>query len=258
MFALIARERDLLASLDLSSVRLVTIGSAPLTDALIARVQDIFPGAVVQNGYGTTEAGPSVFGPHPDGVPRPPLSLGYPLSDIQLQLSGGTSDDEGVLMLRTPALMPGYLNLPAVTAQRVRDGWYDTGDVMRRGEHGFFYFVGRADDMFICGGENLYPGEIEKLLERHPAVAQAAVVPAPDEIKGEIPVAFVVLAPGQQATAEEIRAHALRHGPAFAHPRAVVFVDAIPGATTHKVDRSALRDAAIAAAAARDRSVELR
>ena len=121
----------------------------------------------VENGFGTTEAGPAVFGPHPDGLPRPPLSLGYPLADIGCKLIDGDSDDQGILALRTPALMHGYLNQPQATASRMRDGWYVTGDVMRKDANGFYFFVGRADDMFVCGGENIYPGEVEKLLERH-------------------------------------------------------------------------------------------
>lgn len=258
MFALIAREQDLLARLDLDSVRMVTIGSAPLTDALLERVQAIFPRAVVQNGYGTTEAGPSVFGPHPEGRERPPLALGVPFRDIGWRLTGGASANDGVLHLQTPALMRGYVHLDGVTAERVRDGWYDTGDVMRRDADGFFYFVGRADDMFVCGGENVYPLEVEKLLERHPAVGQAAVVAVPDEIKGEIPIAFVVLAPGggHSVDEEELRAFTLREGPAYSHPRAIVFVSAIPVASTHKVDRAALRDQAVAAARTRRREVK--
>src|SRR5215467_15608519 len=100
--------------------------------------------------------------------------------------------------------MKGYLNLPEQTSQKLQDGWYDTGDIMRHDAAGFFYFVGRADEMFICGGENVYPGEVEKLLEGHPDVAQAAVVPAPDDIKGEIPVAFVVLRAGASPTESEL------------------------------------------------------
>ena len=136
--------------------------------------------------------------------------------------------------------MPGYLNLDRVTAERVRDGWYTTGDLMRRDVDGFFYFIGRADDMFVCGGENVYPGEVEGMLERHPGVAQAAVVPVPDEIKGQIPVAFVVATPGQAISEAELRRYALDHGPAYAHPRAVVVVPEIPVAGTHKVDRHRL------------------
>ncbi|MHB1329450.1 MAG: class I adenylate-forming enzyme family protein [Gemmatimonadales bacterium] len=240
MFALIARERDLLAKYDFGQVRQVMIGSAPLTDALLAQVQAIFPNAVIGNSYGTTEAGPCPFGPHPGGLARPPLSLGHPWHDVEWRLTGGSSSDEGIFELRSPALMPGYLNLDQVTAERVRDGWYATGDLMRRDADGFFYFVGRADDMFVCGGENIYPGEVEKLLERHPDVAQAAVVPVPDEIKGQIPVAFIVSTPGRTPAEDDIKRYTLEHGPAYAHPRAVIFADEIPVAGTHKVDRQHL------------------
>jgi acyl-CoA synthetase (AMP-forming)/AMP-acid ligase II len=240
MYALMVRERELIERLDLSCVRDVTIGSAPLTDALLAQVHRLFPNAEVENGFGTTEAGPAVFGPHPDGLPRPPLSLGYPLSDIGCKLIDGDSEDYGILALRTPALMHGYLNQPQATASRLRDGWYVTGDVMRRDSNGFYFFVGRADDMFVCGGENVYPGEIEKLLERHAGVAQAIVVPAPDDIKGQIPVAFIVPRPGAAPTAEDIKQYTLREGPAFAHPRFVEFMPTLPVAGTHKIDRSSL------------------
>jgi len=251
MFALMAREHDLVDRLDLGTVQAVTIGSAPLTDALVAKVQMLFPNAVVTNGYGTTEAGPSVFGPHPDGRARPSLALGYPYPDIGWRLVGGEHPNEGVLQLKTPALMAGYLNLPEVTADRIRDGWYDTGDVMRRDDAGFFYFVGRADDMFVCGGENVYPGEVEKLVEQCPGVAQAAVVPVPDEIKGQIPVAFVVPVPGRAPTEDAVRQFTLAEGPAFSHPRFVLFKDRLPVAGTHKIDREALVHEA--RAAARDR-----
>lgn len=254
MFALMVRERDLVERLDFSSVVDVTIGSAPLTDALLDQVHALFPNAHIENGFGTTEAGPAVFGPHPDGLPRPPLSLGYPLPSIGCRLVDGDTPDEGVLALRTPALMTGYLHLPQATAARMRDGWYLTGDVMRRDANGFYFFVGRADDMFVCGGENLYPGEIEKLLERHPAVAQAIVVPAPDDIKGQIPVAFVVARPGIRPSAEDIKQYALREGPAYAHPRFVEFRETLPVAGTHKIDRSALIAEAAALARAAGRS----
>jgi acyl-CoA synthetase (AMP-forming)/AMP-acid ligase II len=252
MFALMVRER--IERLDFSSVCDVTIGSAPLTDALLAQVHRLFPNAEVENGFGTTEAGPAVFGPHPDGLPRPPLSLGYPLSDIGCKLIDGPSDDDGVLALRTPALMHGYLNQPQATASRMRDGWYVTGDVMRRDANGFYFFVGRADDMFVCGGENVYPGEVEKLLERHAGVAQAIVVPAPDDIKGQIPVAFIVPRAGAEPSAEDIKQYTLREGPAFAHPRFVEFMTSLPVAGTHKIDRSWLTAEAARIARAAGRS----
>jgi long-chain acyl-CoA synthetase len=240
MFALMVRERALAEQLDLTSVREISIGSAPLTEALLAHVQRLFPNAAVHNGFGTTEAGPAVFGEHPNGIPTPPLSFGYPDPSISWRLVDGTTTDEGVLALRTPALMSGYLNLPRVTAEKMRDGWYVTGDIMRRDANGFFYFVGRADDMFVCGGENIYPGEVENLLERHPQVAQAIVVPAPDDIKGQIPVAFIVPRAGTAPTVEEVKAYALQNGPAYAHPRFVVFCEQLPLSGTHKIDRTRL------------------
>src|ERR1700722_14072 len=254
MYALMVRERDLVERLDLSSVRDVSIGSAPLTDALLAQVHEMFPNAQIENGYGTTGAGPAVFGPPPEGRPRPPLSLGYPLADIGCKLVDGASPDDGILALRTAALTHGYLNLPRATASRMRDGWYLTGDVMRRDAEGFYYFVGRADDMFNCGGENVYPGEIEKMLERHAAVAQAIVVPAPDDIKGQIPIAFIVPRPGSAPTAAEIKKYALEHGPAYAHPRFIEFMDRLPVSGTEKIDRTSLTAEAARIARAAGRS----
>ena len=243
MMALVARETSLLARTDLSSVERVGMGSAPLTQALVDRVREVFPRAALTNGYGTTETGPIAFGPHPRGVPRPDLSLGYPVDGVALRLVNGDDQnaDEGVLELRTLALMPGYHNLPSLTAKVMTDdGYYVTGDVMRRDAEGFYYFVGRADDMFVCGGENIQPGEVETVLERHPEVAQACVVPVDDEIRGQKPVAFVVTTPGARLAEQDVKDWALMHAPAYQHPRHVEFVDELPLAGTNKIDRKAL------------------
>jgi acyl-CoA synthetase (AMP-forming)/AMP-acid ligase II len=240
MLALLARERARGGALDVSSVERVTMGSAPLTQALIDKVQAMFPGARIENGYGTTEAGPLPFGDHPDGVPRPALSVGYPTAGSEVALREGPSPDEGVLYLRGPMLMNGYHNLPERTAEAVQGGWYRSGDILRRDEHGYHYFVGRADDMFVIGGENVWPGEIERLLERMPGVHQALVVPVADEIKGALPFAFVVPAPGAVLDEEAVKAFALAHGPAFAHPRFVETVNDLPLSATSKPDRRRL------------------
>lgn len=145
--------------------------------------------------------------------------------------------------------MQGYHHLPAKTAGvMTEDGYYRTGDVMRRDEHGFYYFVGRADDMFVCGGENIDPGEVERMLERHPGIQQAAVVPVSDEVRGQKPVAFVVAAPGATVTAGMVKEFALAHGPAYAHPRHVELVAELPLAGTGKVDRRLLIERAEALA----------
>ena len=157
------------------------------------------PQAAVTNAYGTTEAGPVVFGPHPKGLPQPEMSVGYPHPQVQLRLVDGDNRnaEQGVLEMKCPAVMLGYHNRPDVTPPITPDGFYITGDVFRRDADGFHYFVGRTDDMFVSGGENIYPADVERMLERHPDVAQAAVVPIDDDIKGQKPVAFVIRKAGR-------------------------------------------------------------
>src|SRR5262249_23247682 len=155
---------------------------------------------------------------------------------IELRLVDGDDLDatEGVLHLKTPALMPGYLNLPDRTAEAMTaDGYYVTGDIMRRDADGFYYFVGRADDMFVGGGENIYPGEVERVLEGHPAIHQACVVGVPDAVRGAKPVAFVVPEPGSRLTPQDVKDWALAHAPAYQHPRHVELVSELPLAGTN-------------------------
>ena len=239
MLALALREYAKPPALDLTGVKSVAMGSAPVTEALFAQVRTLFPRAAVANNWGTTETAPAGFGPHPRGLPRPPLALGHPLPEVEVRLEGG--GDEGELLVRNGAIMPGYLNRDDETRKRLVDGWYRTGDVMRRDADGFYYFVGRTDDMFVCGGENMYPGEIERLLETHPGVAQAAVVPIADEIKGQIPVAFVVRKAGAAITEDEIKAYALANGPVYQHPRFVRFIDEMPLSAANKIDKTLIR-----------------
>jgi long-chain acyl-CoA synthetase len=243
MIARVVKEEARLAATDLSSVRRLTMGSAPVTQALWDKARAAFPGTRLVMGYGTTEHGPSTFGPHPDGLPTPDLALGYPLPGNGVRLSGG-GPDEGVLEVRCPAVMEGYANLPEATPKVLRDGWYWTGDVMRRDRDGFYFFVGRADDMFVCSGENIYPGEVEALLERHPAVHQASVVPAADEERGQIPVAFVVLRPGAEPDEAALKQFALANAPPVQHPRHVFFKPELPLTGTSKIDRRALAEEA--------------
>lgn len=250
MLAMILKEQDLLERTDLSSVKYVRMGSAPSSAKLIDKLRETFPQSRISNVYGTTEAGPVMFGPHPQGLVKSDLALGWPLPQVEVRIVGpdGQDADEGVLWIRTPANMIRYLNLPEKTREVMTpDGWYLSGDLFRRDETGAYHCAGRADDMFICGGENIYPGEVEQLLERHPAVMQACVVPTPDELKGEKPVAFVVLRPGMQLSESELRQFALDHAPAYQHPRRVFFLDQLPLAGTNKIDRKLLKDRASAA-----------
>ena len=240
MLAMMLQEGDAMARTDLSTVKFIRMGSAPVSEALMTRIHEAIPQAVVANGYGTTEAAMVVFGPHPKGLPQPEMSVGYPHPAVQLRLVDGDALDaaEGVLQMKSPAMLNGYHGLPEATRKAItEDGFYITGDIFRRDADGFHYFVGRADDMFVCGGENVYPGQVEKLLERHPAVEQACCIPVEDEIKGMKPVAFVVLKAGQSATEDELKRHCLQHAPAYMHPRRVWIVEAFPLAGTNKIDR---------------------
>jgi acyl-CoA synthetase (AMP-forming)/AMP-acid ligase II len=146
--------------------------------------------------------------------------------------------------------MLGYHNRPDLPAPITADGFYRTGDVFRRDGDGFHYFLGRTDDMFVSGGENIYPGDVERMLERHLAVAQACVVPIDDEVKGQKPVAFIIAKAGHNVDAADIKRFALANAPAYQHPRFVWFVERLPLSTTNKIDRAALkRDAAARVAA---------
>jgi len=165
------------------------------------------------------------LGPDLNGKPRPAGSIGTPYPGTEAKLIGGPAPDEGELVLRNPGNMLGYHNLPEETARRLRDGWYHTADICRRDAQGFYYFVGRTDDMFVCGGENIFPGEVQALLERHPAIHQALVMPFDHDMKGHVPYAFVVAKDGMTVDEEELKRFALANGPAYQHPRRVFFLE---------------------------------
>lgn len=239
MIAMMLREKEALADADLSSVRVVRMGSAPVNDALAVQIRALLPNARIINAYGTTEGGPVVFS-DPDGS-APTGSVGRPHPGVEVRLVGPDAPDHGVLQMKGPAIMLGYHERPDVPSPITPDGFYDSGDVFRRDADGFHFFVGRVDDMFVSGGENIFPGEVETMLETHPDVLQASVVPVDDDIKGSKPVAFVVRRPGSMVDEPAIKAYALEHAPAYQHPRRVWFLDQMLLASTNKIDRVALR-----------------
>ena len=248
MIAMMLNDKERLAATDLSSVEFLRMGSAPVSQSLLEAIHRTLPAAAVTNAYGTTEAGPVVFGPHPKGLPQPQMSVGYPHPKVQIRLIGedGNPADTGVLEMKCPAVMTGYHNRPDLAPPITPDGFYVTGDVFRRDENGFYFFVGRTDDMFVSGGENIFPGEVEKMLETHPDVIQACVVPVPDDIKGTKPVAFVVVRKGSDLSESSLKEFALKNAPAYQHPRSIWFLDSLPLASTNKVDRNTLRELAAA------------
>src|SRR5215212_105591 len=230
VFTLLLQERDLIERLDFSHLQSLKIGSAPTPKELLDEVERAF-GVPVGESYGLTEGGPVMIGPPVDGRPVPHGSCGvaWPEGDVKLVASDGNeSRSYGELWVRNPGVTPGYYKLAEVNRERLKDGWLKTGDLFSRDDQGFFYFRGRTDDMFNSGGENIYPLEVENMLLRHPAVAEASVVPVAHRIKGEVPVAMVVKAKGRDVAEDELKQFCLTNGPAYAHPRRVAFVSEMP------------------------------
>ena len=251
MFRLVLNQKRLLAEYDVTSLRWAACGSAMVPPDLLREFEETF-GASISEGYGLTEGGPVVF-ESPRFGPRKIGSCGLPLPGCEIRVVTANGRDAGVgepgeLWTRNPGLARGYYKAPDLTAAKFdREGWLHTGDLVRADEQGYYYILGRVDDMINVGGENVYPKQVEDLLLLHPAVREAFVVPVPHAVKGEAPVAFVVLHEGQSATADELKQFFLSRGPAYAHPREVFFVDQAPLGSTGKVDRQTLRARAVEA-----------
>lgn len=246
VFTMFLQYRDTLASLDLSALKGLTIGSAVVTHELMDEVERAIPGVKVGESYGLTEGG-SPFREPLEGRPVPRGSPGVQAPEFQVRLvdaDGKDREEEGELWLKSPYNCLGYHKRPDVTREKLVDGWLRTGDVFRRDTNGFFYFKTRVDDMFSCGGENIYPKEVEDLLFRHPAVANAVVAPVPHAVKGYVPAAMVVLKRGVEATVADIKAYCLENGPKYAHPRFVEIVgeNEMPLNGAGKIDRRIARD----------------
>jgi long-chain acyl-CoA synthetase len=240
IFAMMLQQRDLLAGNDYSFVRLATMGGAPATDTLIDAVAEVFPAADIVQIFGITEASAALFGRHPQRQQRPRHSIGWPIAGNDFKLVGGEDPNFGTLHIRSPGMMNGYHNNPDEMEKRLKDGWFNSGDILRRDETGWYYFIGRSDDMFVSSGHNIYPSEVEVMLERHADVEQAVVVPAPDEIKYRIPYAFVVKRDGSDLSEEEVKAYALKNAPPYQYPRRVMFLKSLPMNGIGKIDRKEL------------------
>jgi acyl-CoA synthetase (AMP-forming)/AMP-acid ligase II len=254
MYKLMLRERELIESLDFPALQFVLCSSSEVPEALLREFEEVF-GVPMIEGYGITEGGPMVLSNPRWGATKPGTS-GIPLPGVELRISDredptidAAQGEIGELLVRSPGVTPAYHNLPELSAERLLDGgWLRTRDLVRRDEQGYVKVVGRVDDMIICGGENIYPTEIENRLIAHPDVSDVAVVSRADEIKSQVPVAFVVAKAGTTINAEVIKQYALDTGPAYQHPRAVYLIDELPLTAAKKVDRSQLTQLAQAKA----------
>jgi len=212
-------QHERFASTDLSSLRRVVVGGAAMPEPLLETWAG--RGTVIVQGYGLTEAAPNVLCLPPDDAVRKTGFAGKPYPFVDVDLS-----PESELLVRGPNVFPGYWRNAAETAAAfTADGWLRTGDIAERDAEGFYRIKGRLKEMFISGGENVYPAEIETVLHEHPRIADAAVVGVPDERWGEVGVAYVVAG---GLTEEEVRAWCGERLARFKVPAAVRFVDAIP------------------------------
>ena len=244
MYKMLLAEKDLLARHDVSSIRYALCGSAEVPDELLTEFREVF-GAPIAESYGLTEGGPvPVVNNRWALKKRGSCGVAFPGCDVKLIDDAGRevgADEVGELVTRNPGVARGYWKLPEVWARKYRDGWLHTGDLMRRDADGYYYFVGRKDDMMNVGGENVYPKEVEDILLRHPNLRDACVVPAPHAVKGEVPIAFVVERERGRTGEEEVKRFFLERGAPYAHPRRVVLLEALPLSGTGKIDRAALR-----------------
>ena len=219
---------------DLSTLRVAVTGAADIPVELIRRIRNELPFGSIMTGYGLTEAGTVTASRPGDSFEDIATTVGTPCEGFELRIAG-----DGELLVRGYAVMRGYLDDPAATEEAIdRDGWLHTGDLGTLDERGHLKIVGRKKDMFIVGGFNAYPAEIEGFLMEHPAVAQAAVIGVPDERMGQVGKAFVV-ARGP-VTADELIAWSKTRMAGFKVPRYVAFLDALPLNATGKVMKDQL------------------
>jgi acyl-CoA synthetase (AMP-forming)/AMP-acid ligase II len=245
MFSRILSQKDELRRNDVDSLRYAVCGSAEVSEELVAEFQRTFPEAIIAESYGLTEGGPDPISNCRYGlIKRGSCGRQIPGSDVKIVGQDGVTElgpnEVGELITRNPGLAKGYWKLPEVTKQKFRDGWLYTGDLMRRDEDGFFYFVGRKDDMINVSGENVYPKEIVDILLRHPRVREAYVVSIRHPIKGAVPVAFIVQSGTGGTSAEELKQFYLNYGAPYAYPRRIYFLDSMPLGGTGKIDRAQL------------------
>jgi len=191
-------------------------------------------GVAIVQGYGLTEAAPNVLCLPPEDAMRKLGSAGKPYPFVEVRLTG-----EGELSVRGPNVFAGYWRNPEATAAVIRDGWLLTGDVADVDEAGCYWIRGRLKDMYISGGENVYPAEVESVLHAHPSVADAAVAGVPDEKWGEVGVAFVVTS--APIDGEELIAYCRERLAHYKVPKRVRFVDALPLNAMNKVLKDELR-----------------
>ncbi len=232
------------AEADLSSMYYLIVGGEPMPIPLIETWHE--KGVYVRQGFGMTEVGPNLTSLHQSDAIRKKGSIGRPNYYVQIRIADPEGrevprGEAGELLLKGPMVTPGYWRNPEATAQSIRDGWFYSGDMLRMDEEGYLYVVDRIKNMFISGGENVYPAEIERVLASHPQIDAAAVIGVPDDKWGEAGKAFVVSSPDAHLTPEDLRAFCLERMAKYKVPKYFVLVSALPISPTGKINRQELK-----------------
>jgi acyl-CoA synthetase (AMP-forming)/AMP-acid ligase II len=235
-------------SADLSSLKRLILGSAPLPPDTLARLQTRLPGAAVLNSYGMTEGGHATFSMDPDGARNRPGAVGRPTPPVEVRIV----DDEdqvlptgeiGEVVTRNPDGHREYYRNPEATARTWEGGWLHTGDLGRLDADGYLYIVGRKKEVVVRGGMNVYADDVEAVLQAHPEVVEAAVVGVPHDVLGEDIAAYVVLRPGATVSTAELQGFAGERLADYKVPRQVHYLPALPRNPGGKVLKSQLAGA---------------
>ncbi len=232
------------ASSDFSRLIIGGVGGAPMPVPLLKVWEQ--RGVALQQGYGMTETSPAVLTLDREDAARKAGSSGKPVlhTEVRIVRPDGTDaeiGELGELWVRGPNITPGYWNRPDANASSFTDGWLHTGDAARIDDEGFYYIVDRWKDMYISGGENVYPAEVENVLHQLAAIAEAAVIGIPSEQWGETGMAIIAVKPGHSIIEAEIHAHCEANLARFKRPRLIRFVDALPRNATGKIHKPTLR-----------------
>jgi len=232
------------ATSDFSRLVIGGVGGAPMPVPLLKVWEQ--RGVALQQGYGMTETSPAVMTLDREDAARKAGSSGKPVlhTEVRIVRPDGTDADvgeTGELWVKGPNITPGYWNRPDANASSFTDGWLHTGDAARIDEEGFYYIVDRWKDMYISGGENVYPAEVENVLHQLAAIAEAAVISIPSEQWGEVGMAIIAVKPDHSITEAEICAHCEANLARFKRPCAIKFVDALPRNATGKIHKPTLR-----------------
>lgn len=225
---------------DLSSCRYAIVGGAAIPIPLINKWHD--KGIPIRQGFGLTEVGPNCFSLHQKDAIRKKGSIGFPNFYIEAKIVREEQkecavNEVGELWLRSPVVTPGYWNKPKETTEAITDGFFHTGDLVRKDEDGYFFVVDRKKNMFISGGENVYPAEIESYLYSNDKIKEVAVIGVPDEKWGEVGKAFVVLKEKDSMTSEAVINYCSGNLAKYKIPKHVSFLEEIPKTDAGKINK---------------------